>query len=87
VKLSGGGYLIDGKDLTGFSWKEEELVTRENAVPYSLEDDLMKRGAKYGKSGIPIKSHVVEDGLLITGQNPAGSAGASESVVKRPKEA
>jgi putative intracellular protease/amidase len=87
VKLSGGGYLIDGKDLTGFSWKEEELVKRDQAVPYNLEDELKKRGARYGKSAIPFKSHVVEDGNLITGQNPASAAAVGEAVVKRLKEA
>lgn len=28
VKLSGGEYLINGKEVTGFSWKEEELAKR-----------------------------------------------------------
>ena len=26
VRLSGGEYLIGGKELTGFSWKEEEFA-------------------------------------------------------------
>ena len=86
VRLNGGGYLIDGKDLTGFSWKEEELVKRDRAVPYRLEDELKKRGARYGKSVIPFKSHVVQDGRLITGQNPASAAAVGEAVVKRLKE-
>lgn len=87
VKPSGGEYLIAGKGLTGFSWKEEELAKRDQAVPYSLEDELKKRGAKYGKSSIPFKSHVVEDGNLITGQNPASAAAVGEAVVKRLKDA
>ena len=86
VKLSGGEYLVAGKDVTGFSWKEEELAKRDKAVPYSLEEELKKRGAKYGKSSIPFKSHVVEDGNLITGQNPASAAAVGEAVVKRLKE-
>ena len=85
VKLSGGEYLIDGKDLTGFSWKEEELAKREKAVPYSLEEELKKRGARYSKASIPFKSYVVEDGLLITGQNPASAGAVGEAVVKRLK--
>ena len=85
VKLSGGEFLIEGKDLTGFSWKEEELAKREEAVPYSLEEELKKRGAKYSKSSLPFKSYVVEDGLLITGQNPASAGAVGEAVVKRLK--
>lgn len=83
VRLSGGDYLINGKNVTGFSWKEEQLAKREQAVPYSLEEELKKRGARYGKSGIPFKSYVVEDGLLITGQNPASAAAVGEAVAKR----
>ncbi len=86
VRLSGDEYLIKGKDLTGFSWKEEELAKREKAVPYSLEEELTKRGARYGKASIPFTSHVVEDGLLITGQNPASAGAVGEAVVKRLKE-
>jgi putative intracellular protease/amidase len=81
----GGEYLITGKDVTGFSQTEEELAKREQAVPYILEEELKKRGAKYGKSAIPFKSHVVEDGRLITGQNPASAAAVGEAVVRALK--
>jgi putative intracellular protease/amidase len=87
VKLSGGDYLTNGKGVTGFSWKEEELAKRAQAVPYNLEEELKKRGAKYGKANIPFKSYVVEDGLLITGQNPASAEAVGDAVVKRLKEA
>ena len=84
VKI-GGEYLVKGKDVTGFSWAEEGLAKREKAVPYNLEEELKKRGARYGKSSIPFKSHVVEDGRLVTGQNPASAAGVGEAVVKHLK--
>ncbi len=87
VKLRGGEYLIHGKNVTGFSWKEEVLAKREKAVPYSLEEELKKRGAKYSKASIPFKSYIVEDGILITGQNPASAEAVGEAVVKRLKEA
>jgi putative intracellular protease/amidase len=85
VKLSGGDYLVRSKKLTGFSWAEEGLAKREDAVPYNLEEELKKRGASYDKSSVPFKSYVVEDGLLITGQNPASAAGVGEAVVKKLK--
>jgi putative intracellular protease/amidase len=81
----GGEYLVKGKDVTGFSWTEEGLAKREKAVPYNLEDELKKRGAKYGKATLPFVSHVVEDGLLVTGQNPASASGVGEAVVKKLK--
>ena len=81
----GGEHLVKGKDVTGFSWAEEGLAKREKAVPYNLEEELKKRGAKYGKATLPFVSHVVEDGRLVTGQNPASAAGVGEAVVKQLK--
>lgn len=81
----GGEYLVKGKDVTGFSWAEEGLAKREKAVPYNLEEELKKRGAKYGKAPLPFVSHVVEDGLLITGQNPASAAAVGRAVAKKLK--
>lgn len=83
VKLSNGNYLINGRDLTGFSWKEEELAGRDHAVPFNLEEELEKRGAKYSKALLPFSKHVVEDGFLITGQNPGSAQAVGKAVVKR----
>ena len=83
VRLSGGGYLIAGKKLTGFSWKEEKLVKRDEAVPYSLQDELQSRGADYGQALIPFTSYVVEDGKLITGQNPGSAHAVGKAVIRQ----
>ncbi|HEX5659995.1 MAG TPA: type 1 glutamine amidotransferase domain-containing protein [Polyangiales bacterium] len=83
VKLQGGKYLLDGKKVTGFSWKEEQLVKRDRAVPFSLEEELMNRGAQYDVAAVPFLPHVIEDGALITGQNPASARGVGEAVVRR----
>jgi putative intracellular protease/amidase len=87
VKLSGGDYLIAGKELTGFSWHEEVKVGRDQAVPYNLEEELKKRGAKYGTAWLAFHAHVMEDGQLITGQNPASAGPVGKAVVKRLGEA
>jgi putative intracellular protease/amidase len=83
VKLSTGDYLVKDKQVTGFSWNEEVLAKRAEAAPFSLEDELQKRGARYSKALVPFAPHVVEDGLLITGQNPASAHGVAEAVVKK----
>ncbi|QVL31258.1 type 1 glutamine amidotransferase domain-containing protein [Telmatocola sphagniphila] len=87
VKLSTGDYLIAGKQVTGFSWNEEIKAGREAAVPYNLEEQLQKRGAKYGKAWMAFASHIVEDGRLITGQNPASAEGVGKAVVKQLRKA
>jgi len=83
AKLSNGNYLIKNKDVTGFSWNEEIVAKRDDAVPFSLEEELQKRGAKYSKALLPFNSHVVEDGLLITGQNPGSASGVGKAVVAK----
>ena len=70
VQPSDGGYLIAGKKVTGFSWREQQLVKRDDALPFSLEDALRGRSADYEKALLPFASHMIEDGWLITGQNP-----------------
>ena len=83
VRLSGGDFLIAGKKLTGFSWREEEGVKRDEAVPFSLEARLRSVGADYSKALIPFASHVVEDGRLITGQNPGSAHAVGEAVIRQ----
>jgi putative intracellular protease/amidase len=83
VKVESGKWLLDGKKATGFSWKEEKLVKRDRAVPFSLEEEMMKRGAQYQAAALPFVAHVVEDGTLITGQNPASTRGVGEAVVRK----
>jgi putative intracellular protease/amidase len=83
VKLRDGSYLVEGKRLTGFSWREEIAAKRDRAVPFNLEDELRKRRARYGLGYLPFASHVEEDGLLITGQNPGSAHGVGQAVVRR----
>jgi putative intracellular protease/amidase len=53
ARLRNGDYLIKGKNVTGFSWGEEVLATRENAVPFNLEEEMHKREAHYSKAAKP----------------------------------
>ncbi len=53
VTLSDGSYLIEGKQVTGYSNLEEVVALKHNQVPFSLEDELKKRGADYKKVGCP----------------------------------
>jgi putative intracellular protease/amidase len=85
VRLSNGENLIKGKEITGFSWPEEVMAKREMAVPFTLEEELKKRGAKYHTAMLPFASYVREDGCLITGQNPASARAVGEAVVAKLK--
>jgi len=84
VKAENGEPLVKGKQLTGFSNTEEEGAKLTNIVPFLLEDELKKNGAHYSK-GNDWASFVKQDGLLITGQNPASSKGVAELLLKTLK--
>ncbi|WP_436738042.1 type 1 glutamine amidotransferase domain-containing protein [Streptomyces sp. BBFR102] len=82
VTLADGAPLLRGREVTGFSWPEEELAQRADAVPFSLEERLRAVGASYRAAEEPFAPYVVEDGRLITGQNPASAAPVAEAVVR-----
>lgn len=77
-----GDYLVKGKTVTGFSNTEEEGVQLTDVVPFLLEDALKANGGNY-KKGTDWESFVVEDGLLITGQNPASSEEAAKRLLAK----
>jgi putative intracellular protease/amidase len=85
VKLKNGEFLINSKNVTGFSWQEEVASKRDNAVPYNLEEEIKSKGAVYSKAALPFATHVIEDGNLITGQNPSSSHAVGEAVMRRLK--
>jgi putative intracellular protease/amidase len=84
TKAENGESLIKGKELTSFSNTEEEVVQLTNIVPFLLEDKLKKHGAIYSK-GSDWTSYTKQDGLLITGQNPASSKAVAELLLKTLK--
>ena len=72
VKSTDGTAFVAGKTVTGFSNSEEEAMQLTDVVPYLVEDMLKEKGANYS-SAEDWASHVVQDGLLITGKNPGSS--------------
>jgi putative intracellular protease/amidase len=74
-----GTRLLAGKQVTGFSNQEEHAVGLERIVPFLLEDALREAGASYSCAAL-WQTHVVEDGNLITGQNPASARGVAQAV-------
>ncbi|MES2286795.1 MAG: type 1 glutamine amidotransferase domain-containing protein [Bacteroidota bacterium] len=83
VKLSNGEYLIDGKNITGYSWFEEILARRKKQVPFNLEQVLKEKKANYKKGFVPLASFVITDRNLITGQNPFSSKKLAETVIEK----
>jgi putative intracellular protease/amidase len=72
VKQASGEFAIKGKSVTGFTNSEEKAVQLTEVVPFLLEDELIKRGGEYQKAQ-DWHAFAIQDGLIITGQNPASS--------------
>lgn len=82
TKLSDGSYLVAGKRMTGFAWREEELAKVDELVPYNAEKAAKERGALYEKAMLPFIPYAVTDGNLVTGQNPASAKKTAKAVVE-----
>ena len=70
--------MVEGKDVTGFTNSEEEAVGLTKVGPFPVEDELKAKGGHFSKT-VDWRVHVVSDGLLTTGQNPASSGPAAKS--------
>lgn len=82
VKAASGLPLVNGRKVTGFTNGEEDAVELTNIVPFLVEDMLKANGGLYEK-GADWAPYVVEDGDLVTGQNPASSDAVAHALLKR----
>ncbi|SRX72410.1 type 1 glutamine amidotransferase domain-containing protein [Aequorivita antarctica] len=82
TKAADGSPLVKGKKVTGFTNSEEEAVQLTDVVPFLVEDMLKENGGEYSKGG-DWAAYAVEDGLLITGQNPASSELVAEKLLDK----
>jgi putative intracellular protease/amidase len=85
VEAPDGKLLVEGKEVTGFTNGEEEYMGLTKVVPFLVEDEMLKLGAIFSKKanwGV----HVVSDGQLITGQNPASSGPTAKTLMAAVKQ-
>lgn len=79
VRLSNGERLIEGRNLTAKANIEEGSWARRN-YRYLLEDKITELGGHYSSGGKG-SEHVVVDGRLITGQNPASAIPMTKALI------
>ncbi|MBV6287730.1 type 1 glutamine amidotransferase domain-containing protein [Pseudomonas aegrilactucae] len=84
VKAADGSPLIKGRRVTGFTNGEEAAVELTDVVPFLIEDEFQTLGGRYEK-GPDWAPFVIEDGTLVTGQNPASSEGVAKALVAQLK--
>lgn len=75
-----GEPLVKGKRVTGFTNEEEAEMQLTHVVPFLVEDELRRLGARFEK--VPNwQPFSIVDGRLITGQNPASSTSAAKALM------
>lgn len=82
ARAPSGDVLVKGKNVTGFTNTEEEASGLTKVVPFLVEDMLKENGGHFSKAA-DWQAHVVVDGLLITGQNPASSEPAAKALLAK----
>ena len=80
VRAADGQPFVAGRNVTGFTNSEEAAVGLSAVVPFLIEDEFIRLGAHYEK-GPDWQVHVVTDGHLITGQNPASSEAVAHALL------
>jgi putative intracellular protease/amidase len=80
AKRADGKPLVAGRKVTGFTNAEENAVGLSAVVPFMLESRLRELGGVF-ESGGDWQAHAVQDGMLITGQNPMSSELVGEKIL------
>lgn len=82
VKAKNGEALVKNRKVTGFTNGEEAGSGLTDIVPFLVEDEFIRLESFYQK-GPDWQSYVVEDGQLITGQNPASSEAVADALLRQ----
>lgn len=75
-----GKALAVGRKLTCISDKEEEITGFDKLVPL-LPETALKQAGSIVTVADPFEAHVVADGNVVTGQNPASAGGVAEAML------
>jgi len=76
-----GRPLVAGRRLTASANTEDAAAGMSARLPFSLEDELVRLGARYSKAA-DWTPHVVRDGILITGQNARSAGDTARAVLE-----
>ena len=85
VRGKDGSPLVSGRNVAGFTNGEEAAVGLTDIVPFLVEDMLKANGGHYSK-GPDFAPYAVDDGMLVTGQNPASSGKAARLLLAKIRQ-
>lgn len=76
-----GQSIVAGKRVNSFTDDEEDAAGLSTVVPFKLESRLRELGGRFEKAP-NWASFAVQDGALVTGQNPASSLRVAQLVLQ-----
>lgn len=79
--LPDGSPAVKGRKVTAFTDAEERAVELDDEMPFLLETKLREQGGMFAGADNFVE-HVVVDGNLVTGQNPASSEAAARALIQ-----
>lgn len=83
LRDSSGRWPLAGYRMTAFSQQEELATEVAGQLPFVLQVELERLGARYQKAPKTWGSCVVEDRNLLTGQNPYSSTALTDAFMHR----
>ena len=86
ARRADGRPVVEGRRVNGFTNSEEDAVGLSAVVPFLLEDRLKQLGGRFER-GPDWHPYAVQDGNLITGQNPQSSELVAHLVLSTLKKA
>lgn len=81
ITLENGDALIKNKALTSFTREEEIDFNTIDKIPLLIEEHLTRKAGSFSKKA-PWSEHVIVDGKLVTGQNPASAGGVGKAMAE-----
>ena len=84
VSREDGRSILEGKSISCFTNQEELFLIpeAEQIFPFLLEDRLVEQGAKFSE-GTMYLENVVQDGNIVTGQNPWSTWQLAETMIEQ----
>ncbi len=84
VTLDNGRPLLENKNVSGFTNKEELLLMAEaqSIFPFLLQDKMVEQGANFNEGDMYLEK-ISNDNNLITGQNPWSTWKLAENMIKQ----
>ncbi|THE66531.1 type 1 glutamine amidotransferase domain-containing protein [Salinadaptatus halalkaliphilus] len=85
---SDGGFVVDGRDVTGFpnAWEEDivddnDCMPSGRKLPYWVEDEVVAAGGTWD-ADLEADTSVTVDGDLVTARGPGSSSAAAETLLE-----